>query len=145
MMRFSRATVKPGGTSGGKWQRDHEGRAVVQPTLRPDLASRPLRRCAGQEQADPESARGGLACFADVGGTAEALAEVYLTLELTLGDADRLVAEGEARRPTGADDSLDPAARHAAFDAALDASLQMAVSSLKLRRSAKTWLSGPGV
>jgi HEAT repeat protein len=43
---------------------------------------------------------------------------------------ERLVAEGAARRPTNADDSLDPAARHAAFDAALDAALRDAVAAL---------------
>src|SRR5438132_5111623 len=40
------------------------------------------------------------------------MAEVAITLEMTSmgaqGDVDRLIAEGEARRPTGADDSLDP-------------------------------------
>ena len=59
------------------------------------------------------------------------IAEVYLTLELTQGDADRLVAEGDARRPTGADDSLDPEARHAAFDSALQEALQAAVAALR--------------
>lgn len=63
------------------------------------------------------------------------MADVAITLEMTSmgaqGDVDRLVAEGEARRPTGADDSLDPAARHAAFDAALDAALHEAVIALR--------------
>lgn len=63
------------------------------------------------------------------------MAEVALTLELTApggqGDLDRLIAEGEARRPTDADDTLDPAARHAAFDAALDVALAEAVGALK--------------
>jgi hypothetical protein len=67
--------------------------------------------------------------------TEREMAEVAITLEATStgpqGDIDRLLAEGEARRPTGADDSLDPAARHAAFDAALDAALQEAVIALK--------------
>lgn len=63
------------------------------------------------------------------------MAEVALNIEMTSsgpqGDLDRLLAEGEARRPTNADDTLDPAARHAAFDAALDAALQEAVVALK--------------
>ena len=63
------------------------------------------------------------------------MAEVALNLEMTSsgpqGDVDRLLAEGEARRPTNADDTLDPAARHAAFDAAIDAALQEAVVALK--------------
>ena len=62
------------------------------------------------------------------------MAEVALNLEMTTsaasGDLDRLLAEGEARRPTNADDSLDPAARHAAFDLALDAALREAVAAL---------------
>lgn len=63
------------------------------------------------------------------------MAEVAVNLEMSSsgpqGDVDRLLAEGEARRPTGADDTLDPAARHAAFDAALDAALREAVNALK--------------
>jgi hypothetical protein len=63
------------------------------------------------------------------------MAEVALHLEMTSptpqGDLDRLLAEGEARRPTNADDTLDPAARHAAFDAALDAAMHEAVVALK--------------
>lgn len=63
------------------------------------------------------------------------MAEVGVTLEMTntspQGDVDRLLAEGEARRPTNADDSLDPAARHAAFDAALDAAMLEAVLALR--------------
>jgi hypothetical protein len=63
------------------------------------------------------------------------MAEVGINLEMTStgpqGDVDRLLAEGEARRPTNADDTLDPAARHAAFDAALDAAIQEAVLALK--------------
>jgi len=62
------------------------------------------------------------------------MAEVALTLEMISsgpqGDLDRLIAEGEARRPTNADDTLDPAARHAAFDAALDAAMREAVVAL---------------
>ncbi|HTO97245.1 MAG TPA: HEAT repeat domain-containing protein [Myxococcales bacterium] len=62
------------------------------------------------------------------------MAEVAVTLEMTStgaqGDVERLVAEGGARKPTNADDSLDPAARHAAFDAALEAALRDAVSAL---------------
>ena len=62
------------------------------------------------------------------------MADVAVTLEMTStgaqGDVERLVAEGSARRPTNADDSLDPAARHAAFDAALDAALRDAVGAL---------------
>ena len=63
------------------------------------------------------------------------MADVALNLEMTSsgpqGDIDRLLAEGEARRPTNADDTLDPAARHAAFDAAIDAALREAVVALK--------------
>ncbi len=63
------------------------------------------------------------------------MAEVALHVEMTSsgaqGDIDRLLAEGEARRPTNADDTLDPAARHAAFDAALDAAMHEAVVALK--------------
>jgi hypothetical protein len=63
------------------------------------------------------------------------MAEVALHIEMTAsgaqGDVDRLLAEGEARRPTNADDTLDPAARHAAFDAALDAAMREAVVALK--------------
>ena len=63
------------------------------------------------------------------------MAEVALNLEMTSsgpqGDIDRLLAEGEARRPTNADDTLDPAARHAAFDAAIDAALHEAVIALR--------------
>jgi len=44
---------------------------------------------------------------------------------------------GAARRPTNADDSLDPAARHAAFDAALDAALRDAVSALSSQLDAR--------
>ncbi len=62
------------------------------------------------------------------------MAEVSVTLEMTSTkekfELERLVAEGAARRPTNADDSLDPAARHAAFDAALDAALRDAVEAL---------------
>jgi HEAT repeat protein len=62
------------------------------------------------------------------------VADVAVTLEMTStgaqGEIERLVAEGAARRPTNADDSLDPAARHAAFDAALDAALRDAVGAL---------------
>ena len=63
------------------------------------------------------------------------MAEVDLNLEMTstgpAGDVDRLLAEGGARRPTNADDTLDPAARHAAFDAALDAAMREAVHALR--------------
>jgi hypothetical protein len=63
------------------------------------------------------------------------MADVALNLEMTSsgpqGDVDRLLAEGEARRPTNADDTLDPAARHAAFDAALDAAMREAVVALR--------------
>jgi hypothetical protein len=76
------------------------------------------------------------------------MAEVAITLEMTSmgaqGDLDRLIAEGEARRATGADDSLDPGARHAAFDAALDAALREAVMALRdqvdARRKSETEL-----
>lgn len=63
------------------------------------------------------------------------MAEVAVTLEMTStgsqGEIDRLLAEGEARRPTDADDSLDPAARHVAFDAAVDAAMLEAVLALR--------------
>jgi len=63
------------------------------------------------------------------------VADVAVTLEMTSpgaqGDIDRLVAEGSARRATNADDSLDPAVRHAAFDSALDAALRAAVAALR--------------
>jgi HEAT repeat protein len=63
------------------------------------------------------------------------MAEVAINLEMLSsgpqGEMDRLLAEGEARRPTGADDTLDPAARHAAFDSALDAAMSEAVVALK--------------
>jgi hypothetical protein len=63
------------------------------------------------------------------------MAEVALDLEMISsgpqGELERLLAEGEARRPTNADDTLDPAARHAAFDAAIDAALREAVTALK--------------
>ena len=69
------------------------------------------------------------------------MADVAVTLELTIpsgqGDFDRLVAEGEARRPTGADDALDPAARLAAFDAALDAAMREAVVALNYQVEAR--------
>jgi len=63
------------------------------------------------------------------------VADVAVTLEMTTsgaqGDIDRLIAEGAARRQTNADDSFDPAVRHAAFDAALDAALRDAVAALR--------------
>ena len=62
------------------------------------------------------------------------IADVAVTLEMTStsaqGEIERLVAEGMARKPTNADDSLDPAARHSAFRAALDAALADAVAAL---------------
>lgn len=62
------------------------------------------------------------------------MADVAVSIELTLpgaaGETERLLAEGQARRPTGADDALDPAARGAAFDASLDAALHEAVVAL---------------
>ena len=69
------------------------------------------------------------------------MADVAVTLEMTSTgekfDVERLVAEGVARRPTHADDSLDPAARHAAFDAALDAALRDAVAALEAQIEAR--------
>lgn len=69
------------------------------------------------------------------------MADVAVTLELTIpstqGDFDRLVAEGQARRATGADDALDPAARLAAFDAALDAAMREAVIALNYQVEAR--------
>ena len=62
------------------------------------------------------------------------VADVAVTLEMTSahaqGEIERLVAEGAARRPTNADDSLDPAARHAAFTAAFEGALRDAVAAL---------------
>ena len=62
------------------------------------------------------------------------VADVAVTLEMTStsaqGETERLVAEGMARKPTNADDSLDPAARHSAFRAALDTALADAVAAL---------------
>jgi hypothetical protein len=62
------------------------------------------------------------------------VADVAVSLEMTStgpqAEVERLVAEGSARRPTHADDSLDPGARHAAFDAALEAALRDAVAAL---------------
>jgi len=69
------------------------------------------------------------------------VAEVAVTLEMTStgaqGDVERLVAEGAARRPTNADDSLDPAARHAAFSAALEVALRDAVAALDAQIDAR--------
>ena len=69
------------------------------------------------------------------------VADVAVTLEMTSTgekfDVERLVAEGVARRPTHADDSLDPAARHAAFDEALGAALRDAVSALDAQIEAR--------
>jgi hypothetical protein len=63
------------------------------------------------------------------------MAEVAVTVEMSTtnekGEIDRLLAEGEARRPTNADDSLDPAARHLAFAAALETAMIEAVSALR--------------
>ena len=71
----------------------------------------------------------------DTGPVEREMAVVAVSLEMTStgpqGDVDRLLAEGEARRPTGADDSMDPAARHAATDAALDAAMLEAVLALR--------------
>src|SRR5204862_2842474 len=62
------------------------------------------------------------------------VADVAVSLEMTStgaqGEIERLVAEGAGRRATNADDSLDPAARHAAFDAALEVALRDAVAGL---------------
>jgi hypothetical protein len=69
------------------------------------------------------------------------VADVAVTLEMTSrgaqGDTDRLVAEGGARIPTNADDSLDPAARHAAFSAAVEAALRDAVAGLVAQLDAR--------
>jgi hypothetical protein len=69
------------------------------------------------------------------------VADVAVTLEMTStgaqGDVERLVAEGAARRPTNADDSLDPAARHAAFSAALEVALRDAVAALDAQIDAR--------
>jgi hypothetical protein len=69
------------------------------------------------------------------------VADVGVTLEMTStsaqGEIERLVAEGMARKPTNADDSLDPAARHTAFKAALDAALADAVAALGAQLDAR--------
>jgi hypothetical protein len=69
------------------------------------------------------------------------VADVVVTLEMTntgaQGEIERLVSEGAARHPTNADDSLDPAARHAAFDAALDEALRDAVAGLGAQLDAR--------
>ena len=69
------------------------------------------------------------------------VADVAVTLEMTSTgekfDVERLVAEGGARKATHADDSLDPAARHAAFDEALDAALREAVAALNAQIEAR--------
>jgi len=96
--------------------------APVQIRLEIDKAQRTLAPAPMVEQGQPAAAE-------------REMAEVGVNLEMTSagpqGDVDRLLAEGEARRPTNADDSLDPAARHAAFDAALDAALLEAVLALR--------------
>jgi hypothetical protein len=70
------------------------------------------------------------------------VADVAVTLEMTStgaqGDVERLVAEGAARRPTNADDSLDPAARHAAFSSAVEAALRDAVAALDAQIGARS-------
>jgi hypothetical protein len=62
------------------------------------------------------------------------VAEVAVTLDMTTsnaqGSVERVVAEGAARRPTNADDSLDPAVRSAAFSAALDDAVRDGVAAL---------------
>jgi len=69
------------------------------------------------------------------------VAEVAVTLEMTTANAqggvDRIVAEGSARQPTNADDSLDPAVRHAAFNAALAEAVRDAVAALGAQLDAR--------
>ncbi len=69
------------------------------------------------------------------------VADVAVTLEMistgAQGEVERLLAEGAGRKPTNADDSLDPAARHAAFDAAMDAALRDAVAALAAQLDAR--------
>lgn len=69
------------------------------------------------------------------------MADVAVSLEMTVpvggGDTERLLAEGEARQPTGADDALDPAARAAAFEASLGAALHDAVVALNYQIEAR--------
>jgi len=69
------------------------------------------------------------------------VAEVAVTLEMSSagaqGDVERLVAEGGARVPTNADDSLDPGARHAAFSAAVEGALRDAVTGLAAQLDAR--------
>src|SRR5919201_6718455 len=69
------------------------------------------------------------------------VADVTVTLEMTStgaqGDIERLVAEGGARVPPNADDSLDPGARHAAFSAAVEAALRDAVTGLAAQLDAR--------
>ena len=74
------------------------------------------------------------------------MADVAVSREMTTpggqGDTERLLAEGQARRPTGADDALDPAARAAAFDASLDAALHEAVVALNYQIEARRKTDG---
>jgi len=69
------------------------------------------------------------------------VADVAVTLEMTSlgaqGEIDRLVAEGAGRTPTNADDTLDPAVRHAAFKTALEMALRDAVGALGAQIDAK--------
>ena len=69
------------------------------------------------------------------------MADVLVSIEMSLpgagGETERLLAEGQARRPTGADDALDPASRAAAFDASLDAALHEAVVALNYQIEAR--------
>src|SRR5438045_6185140 len=60
-----------------------------------------------------------------------------MTSTAARGDVERLVAEGGARVPTNADDSLDPGARHAAFSAAVEAALHDAVTGLAAQLDAR--------
>ena len=76
-------------------------------------------------------------------GVDREVAEVVVSLELMVpdarGDFERLVAEGRARRPTGAEAAAgpDPEARLAAFDGALAAALEESSVALSWQLEAR--------
>jgi hypothetical protein len=76
-------------------------------------------------------------------GVDREVAEVSVSLELMVpdarGDLERLVAEGSARRPTGAEAAAgpDPEARLAAFDGALAAAIEESATALSWQLEAR--------
>ena len=76
-------------------------------------------------------------------GVDREVAEVVVSLELMVpdahGDLERLVAEGSARKPTGAEAAAgpDPEARLAAFDGALAAALEESAIALSWQLEAR--------